>query len=485
MQALQKYSQNYEEKKIIFVQLKNIPQPRGLPVFGNLFQMPRQALVQHFTKLAPQFDGIFDINFVGYLVSFAYSPAIVSELTDADRFRKLVGPPLSMLRALAGDGLFTAHTDEPNWGSAHRVLVAGFGQRAMRSYFDAMLDVSNQLVTKWQASQGQTIDVTADMTRLTFDTIALCGFGYRFRSFDSDQPHPFIGAMNNTLTQTMLRLTRLRIPSLKARAIDKQVEADILLMNQLVDQVIVHRRGQMQAAQSDQPQTKARDLLDLMLRSVDPKTGEPLSDLNMRYQVITFLIAGHETTSGLLSFALFYLLKDPDLMRQAVDEVDRVLGIDQTPKFDDLIELDVIDRLLKETLRLWPTAPVYSVAPFKDTTIAGKYKVKKNHRINILLPGLHRAASVWDNPERFDIDRFLPEREAMIPPHAYKPFGAGERACIGRQFAIAEAKLAIALILQKFTLQDHTNYQLAINETLTLKPSQFCIRANPRNHPRK
>ena len=442
--------------------------------------MPRQALVQHFTKLAPEFDGVFDVNFVGRLVSFAYSPSIVGELADADRFRKLVGPPLSMLRALAGDGLFTAHTDEPNWGSAHRVLIAGFGQRAMRTYFDAMLDVSNQLLVKWQASQGQAIDVTADMTRLTFDTIALCGFGYRFRSFDSEQAHPFIRAMNNTLTQTMLRLTRLRIPSLKARAIDKQVEADIVLMNQLVDQVIVRRRGQMLSAQINDSEPKSRDLLDLMLHSVDPKTGEPLSDLNMRYQVITFLIAGHETTSGLLSFALFYLLKDTGLMRRAVDEVDRVLGHNRGPNFDDLGQLDVIDRLLKETLRLWPTAPVYSVAPFEDTTIAGKYRVKKNHRINILLTGLHRDAAVWDDPERFDIDRFLPSREALIPPHAYKPFGAGERACIGRQFAIAEAKLAIALILQKFTLQDPDNYQLAINETLTLKPSQFYIRADLR-----
>ena len=442
--------------------------------------MPRQALVQHFTKLTPQFDGIFDVNFVGHLVSFAYSPAIVGELADADRFRKLVGPPLSMLRSLAGDGLFTAHTDEPNWGSAHRVLIAGFGQRAMRSYFDAMLDVSNQLVAKWQGSQGQAIDVTADMTRLTFDTIALCGFGYRFRSFDSEQPHPFIGAMNNTLTQTMLRLTRLRIPSPKAWATDKQVEADIHLMNQLVDQVIVRRRSQMQATTPLLADPKSRDLLDLMLHSLDPKTGEPLSDLNMRYQVITFLIAGHETTSGLLSFALFYLLKDPRLLQQAVDEVDSVLGFNRTPTFEDLAQLDVIDRLLKETLRLWPTAPVYSVAPFADTTIGGTFRVKKNHRINVLLPGLHRDPSIWVEPERFDIDRFLPEREKLIPPHAYKPFGAGERACIGRQFAITEAKLAIGLILQKFTLQDPDDYQLTINETLTLKPSQFYIRAKAR-----
>ena len=456
-----------------------IPQPRGLPLVGNLFQMPPRALVQYFTKLATRFSGAFNISFVGHLVTFTYTPEIVAELADANRFRKQVGPPLSMLRKLAGDGLFTAHTSEPNWGSAHRILVAGFGQRAMRTYFDAMLDVSNQLVAKWQGASEQDIDVTADMTRLTFDTIALCGFGYRFNSFASEKSHPFIDAMNSALAESMLRLTRIKMPFVgpRTRSRNKKFEANIALMNQLVDEVIVARRQ----AQSNETCALAttNDLLNLMLQSKDPKTGEALSDLNMRYQVITFLIAGHETTSGLLSFAIYYLLKDPSLMLAATKEADSVIS-KNAPSFESLAELDIIDRVIKETLRLWPTAPLYAVSPFEDTVIGGKFAIKKDHRINVLLTALHQDATIWTNPTAFDVDRFLPEREALIPAHAYKPFGNGERACIGRQFAITEAKLALALILSRFTLEDEFNYTLKINETLTLKPEGFRIRVKPR-----
>ena len=460
--------------------LTPIPQPRGWPIVGNLLQMPARELVQYFTRLAPQFDGAFNIDFMGQLVTFAYTPAMVAELADGNRFRKQVGPPLSMLRKLAGDGLFTADTSEPNWGSAHRILIAGFGQRAMRGYFDAMLDVSNRLVHKWQSKLGQDIAVTADMTRLTFDTIALCGFGYRFGSFESEVAHPFIEAMNGALAESMLRLTRIRMPIAGpiTRARSKKFEADIALMNKLVDEVIVQRRksgsfkGDGTVAAGN-----AKDLLDLMLQSKDPKTGEALSDLNMRYQVITFLIAGHETTSGLLSFAIYYLLKNPGVMAAATAEVDNVLAANTAPDYHCLAKLDIIDRVIKETLRLWPTAPIYSVSPYENTVIGGKFAIKKDQRVNVLLPALHKDASIWHEPERFNIDRFLPEQEAKIPAHAYKPFGNGDRACIGRQFAITEAKLALALILQKFNLIDEYKYEMKVNETLTLKPEGFRIRA--------
>ena len=456
------------EPSAAIAQENPIPAPAGLPLVGNLLQLPRGRLTQHLTRIAGDFDGIFEIDFAGYRAAFVTSAELAAEVCNEKRFRKIIGPPLSILRAVAGDGLFTAHGDEPNWGKAHRILTPAFGQRARRAYFDAMLEVAGQLVAKWRASEGRPLEVSDDMTRLTLDTIALCGFGYRFDSFSAAQLHPFLQAMARVLDETMGRLTRLRALSRLRWGANRRYREDIALMHSLVDEVIRTRRTQP---------GDARDLLGLMLDAADPVTGERLDDANIRYQVITFLIAGHETTSGLLTFALHLLSRHPQVLARARDEVDSVLPQGRAPVYEDLARLDVIDRVLKEALRLWPTAPMFAVAPFEDTVIGGRYRIERDRRVTVLLPALHRDPAVWRDPETFDIDRFLPEREAAIPVHAYKPFGNGQRSCIGRQFAIMEAKLALALILQQVTLQAEPDYRLSVRETLTLKPQGFRLRA--------
>ncbi len=448
-------------------QIVDIPSPSQLPWVGHLLQMPKSRLVQHVLEVSRQFDGIFQLNFAGLRVPFVYSADLVAEVCDETRFRKIIRPPLLTLRELAKDGLFTAHSDEPNWGKAHRVLMSAFSQRAMKGYFDPMLHVAQQLVRKWEARAD--VLVADDMTRLTLDTISLTGFDYRFNSFETEKLHPFLEAMGRVLTNAMNRLTRLPIQNRWMP--QSQYRADIAAMNQLVDEVIRTRR--------EQP-TDANDLLNLMLNAVDPETNERLDDLNIRYQVITFLIAGHETTSGLLTFALYLLLRHPYVLAQAYAEVDRVLPGDTVPVYAHLSQLEVIERVLKETLRLWPTAPGFSVAPYETTVIGGRYRIYKDQTVTVPLPALHRDKNVWADPEAFDIDRFLPAAEAKLHRHAYKPFGNGERACIGRQFALTEAKLGLAVILQHFALSEPHDYRLRIKETLTLKPDAFYLRAKRR-----
>ncbi|MBL8189846.1 MAG: cytochrome P450, partial [Acidobacteria bacterium] len=208
-----------------------------------------------------------------------------------------------------------------------------------------------------------------------------------------------------------------------------------------------------------------------------------LDDLNIRYQVITFLIAGHETTSGLLSFAVYALLNNPEVLAKAYEEVDRVLGRDLStrPTYAQVNQLQYVTQILKETLRLWPTAPAFGLYPYEDTVIGGKYKIRHSDTINVLLPMLHRDKSIWgEDAERFNPDHFTPEAEAKRPANAYKPFGNGQRACIGRQFALQEATLVLGMILQRFKLIDHTRYQLKIKETLSLKPDEFRIKVRKR-----
>ena len=448
-----------------------IPMPSRLPVLGHLLQMPKGQFIQHLMVVAREHDGIFQLDFGGRIGIFVHSAALAAELCDETRFRKVIGLALKRARDFAGDGLFTAYSDETNWGRAHRVLIPAFSARAMRGYFPLMLQVADQLTAKWQRMEGRDIAVADDMTRLTLDTISLAGFGYEFNSFASERLHPFLESMTRALSEALAGLTRLPIlKNIPNRAREQRYADDIAAMFKLVDDVIAERRRHP---------TDGNDLLNLMLNAVDPDTKTRLEDVNIRFQVITFLIAGHETTSGLLSFAIYLLLRNPSVLAQAYAEVDRVLG-DRRPEYAMLAQLDVIDRILKETLRLWPTAPAITVGAYEDTVIGGGFPIAKDYPIQLLIASLHRDPAAWENPESFDIDRFLPEREATILPHAYKPFGNGLRACIGRQFALTEAKLALAVVLQNFALHDSADYKLAVKETLTLKPDHFTMRVRAR-----
>jgi len=218
-----------------------------------------------------------------------------------------------------------------------------------------------------------------------------------------------------------------------------------------------------------------------MLTGADKQTGEMLPDENIRAQCITFLIAGHETTSGLLSFAIYYLLNNPDVLARARAEVDEVFGTTAAPTFEQVHRLRYIRQILDETLRLWPTAPGFTRQPREDTVIGGRYAIPAHTPLLVLSQALHLHTEVWGpDAAEFNPDHTAAERMTAIPPNAYKPFGTGARACIGRQFAIQEALLVLGMLVQRFEFVDHLHYELKTKTTLTIKPDDFHILVRPR-----
>ena len=455
-----------------------IPQPPEKFLLENLLDLSATSPIQDMVRLAREYGPIYRLEMRGRVAIVLSGYDLVNEVCDEKRFDKSIRGALRLVRRFSGDGLFTSKTEEPNWSKAHNILLPNFGHRAMQSYHAMMLDIAEQLVLKWdRLNDDDEIDVSADMTRLTVDTIGLCGFDYRLNSFYQDGYHPFVSAMAGGLATTLDELRDVPLESWIRQGREKQLKTDIRCMNETVDRIIADRKASGEDL-ADKP-----DLLSYMLSGVDKKTGERLDDLNIRYQVITFLIAGHETTSGLLSFAIYALLNNPEVLAKAYEEVDRVLGRDLSarPTYAQVNQLQYVTQILKETLRLWPTAPAFGLYPYEDTVIGGKYKIKHSDTINVLLPMLHRDKSIWgEDAERFNPDNFTPEAEAKRPANAYKPFGNGQRACIGRQFALQEATLVLGMILQRFKLIDHTRYQLKIKETLSLKPDEFRIRVRKR-----
>lgn len=454
---------------------KPIPQPKTHFLRGNVPDMVPHHSIESMMRLAAEHGPIYRLALPGSDLLVVTSQELVNELCDETRFDKRVSRPLLLQRQITGPGLVTSRTQEPDWQLAHHAMQPGFGVAVLKTMFDSMWDIAEQLVLKWERNEDDApIDVCDDMTRLTLDTIALCGYGYRFNSFYTKDAHPFVAAMMRQFHESAERMAR---PAFMTRLMimkERQRAEDGATMRNMAEALIARRK-------ETGPRPGHKDLLDLML-AARSKDGQPLSDAFIHGMVGGLLIAGHETTSGLLSFALYELLDNPEYMAKARAEVDRVLA-GQTPRFEHLAQLRYLDQVLKETLRLWPTAPVIALYSYaKETTIGGGYPVRDDDTLFVVLPILHRDAKVWSDPERFDPDRFTPEALEKLPPNAWKPFGNGQRSCIGRPFALQEALLVLATVLQRFDLSKaDPAYKLRLKQALTIKPDEFFIKARRRD----
>src|SRR4051812_26889281 len=383
---------------MVTTEISSIPQPKTYGPLGNLPQLELSQPTQSIMKLADEYGPIFKLKFPSGTGTFISSAELVKDASDVSRFDKLVNAPLQKVRAFSGDGLFTSWTKEDNWRKAHNILLPSSSQSAMKGYHSMMVDIALQLVQKWsRLNSDESINVPEDMTRLTLDTIGLCGFNYRFNSFYREKPHYFIKSMGRALDEAMNQSNRLGVQDKLLIKKKRQFNRDIEYMFSLVDRIIKERK---QTESHD-----AEDLLSRMLDCADPVTGEKLSDENIRYQIITFLIAGHETTSGLLSFALYFLMHQRDVLEKAYAEVDRVLGgdLDVMPTYAQVHQLAYVRQILNEALRLWPTAPAFALYPYQPTVIGGKYAIDKTKTVQVLIPMLHRDKAVWgEDAEEFN-----------------------------------------------------------------------------------
>ncbi|PKW11555.1 unspecific monooxygenase [Streptomyces sp. 1222.5] len=460
-------------------ELHRIPHPpHRVPLLGDVLGADRRRPLQDSMRYARELGPIFRRRAFGKEFVFVWGAPLAADIADEARFAKHVGLGIANLRPIAGDGLFTAYNDEPNWQLAHDVLAPGFSREAMETYHGMMLAVAGRLTDHWdrETAAGRTVDAPGDMTRLTLETIARTGFGHDFGSFERDRPHPFVSAMVGTLTYAQ-RLNSVPGPlaPLLLRTAARRNAADMACLNRTVDGLVADRS---RSGGGD------GDLLDRMLETAHPETGERLSAENVRKQVITFLVAGHETTSGALSFALYYLARHPEIAARARAEVDRVWGGTAQPGYEQVAKLRYVRRVLDETLRLWPTAPAFAREARDDTVLAGEHPMRRGAWALVLTPMLHREPEVWgEDAERFDPDRFDAKAVRARPPHTFKPFGTGARACIGRQFALHEATLVLGLLLRRYDLGIDPGYRLAVIERLTLMPDGLRLRLDRRRAP--
>ncbi|KZW03436.1 cytochrome P450 [Exidia glandulosa HHB12029] len=454
--------------------LATIPQPPAVPLVGNIFDIDPETPLNSFYSLAKEYGEIYKLVFFGRETIIVNSRKLAAEVCDERRFHKSVRKnTLEEVRCLTGDGLFTAYHGEENWGIAHRVLSPAFGPASILGMFDDMYDILSQLVLKWERfGPKHAIDPADDFTRLAFDTIAYCAMSYRLNSFYTEGTNPFVEAMGSFLTEAGSRVRRPGLVQRMMSSTNAKYAEDQRVMLDLAREIVEERKRN--------PNDR-KDLLNAMLNGKDAQTGKSLSDTSIMQQMITFLIAGHETTSGFLSFFMYYVIKYPAVYSRLQAEIDTVLGTEKISR-EHLSKLPYMVAVMREVMRLKSTILGFAVEAPQDEVIGGRFFVKKETSVFVMACNVHRDPEVWgDDVEEFRPERMLDGKFEALPPKAWMPFGNGQRSCLGRSFVWQEASMAIATLFQRFDFRAcDPSYELKIKQTLTIKTQGFKFFAIPR-----
>ncbi len=384
------------------------------------------------------------------------------------------------LRGFLGDGLQSAFTDEPAWGRGHRILAEAFSPSSVNRHVDAITDCCEELSSRLESvDNGKDVEIPAMAAGLFFEIMARYAFSQNMGSFYSDGPSEMIQTAKRVVHELVLR--RLLPPAIMKfdLAGNRDINRDIAAMHAFADQIVAARRALGPGNEGD-------DLLGHMLTTPDPETGEYLSDINIRYQLLTLLGAGQEGPHNMLSVALHVLATDPQLLTQVRTQLDEVLGEDarRLPTTEDLPKLTVLAGVVNETLRMYPSAVGFARSAREPTVVGGQYELTPDTSVVVFMAQVHRDPAVWPDPDTFNADRWTPEMEAALPSGAFKPFGTGPRACIGRLLAMTEVQLALATLVHRFDLSPPSG-ELEFGLTLTLQPKPYTLRFTRRTDLRR
>lgn len=360
------------------------------------------------------------------------------------------------LEPLLGGGLLMAEGDV--WRDERRQLSPVFQHKVIEGFLPAISKAADRVAAEWEraAREGRPRDVAADMTELTLSAATSIFFGTD-ATRDADEVSRAFCYFSDYAIQRMIDV----LPSprwLPTRA-NRRARRSVAALDAVVYRILDER-----AATSG-----GDDMLARLLASRDPETGKPLDRSAIRDQVMTFLLAGHETTSNALSWTWFLLEKHPDVADALAEEV-RALPAGATASVTALLHCEGLKRIFAESMRLYPPAPVISRTPLEDDEILGWF-IPKGTIVETCPWVTHRHPEFWERPEEFLPGRFAEERRREQHPFAYFPFGGGPRECIGKSFALVEAYLVLARLAGRFRLRRYDGAPAVVPEArITLRP---------------
>ena len=375
---------------------------------------------------------------------------------------------------LLGDGLIASNG--ALWKRQRRLMSTFFTPRSIERYYPVMLAEAEETARRWEAAAraGEPIEMMDEMMRVAASVIVRSMFG---TDVSDGRRHSLQGDVESMIKFTTRReMLPLKLPLWAPVRSHRSYQGARDRVHAFIREVVARRRGTPESRWPD-------DLLSKLMQARDAQSGEAMSDLLVHDESLGIFIAGHETTARTMSFLWYALHDNPHVAERVRAELDAVLPTDGPPTLEHIKQLGYTMRTIKEVLRLYPPSPHQPRDSHTDQVL-GTQQVEAGTYVMVFPYATHRHPDFWDEPERFDPDRFLPEREEGRHSFAYYPFGAGQRICLGNSFAMLEAHILTALLAHRFTADLARGHRPRIESNgMLMVPNGMPMHVTPRREP--
>lgn len=427
------------------------PSPPSTFLLGHLPNL--RDILGYYTKCKREYGDIVKFSMAGWETYLISDPAAIETIlvTNHRNFTKHRFF-WRHVTSIFGDGLLTANGAK--WVQQRKLIQPAFHRDKIHGYGAVMVERTEKMLDSWR--DGETRDIHADMMRVTMEIVVRTLFGGDVEEKDARAVHD---AFNIAIEQIAFRFKRpIKIPNWIPVPGNIKFNRAVRELDRLMYGFIRARRASTE---------RGDDLLSMLVDAKD-EAGEVMTEQQLRDEMITMFLAGHETTAIAMSWTWYLLSQNPEAVAKLHEELDRVLQ-GRAPTADDVPRLEYTNRVVTESMRLFPPAYGFGREAVEDCEVGG-YHINARATVHMFPWILHRDERWFPEPERFNPDRWANDFAKTLPAFVYMPFGGGPRRCIGNTFAMMEAVLLVAAMAQRFKLTLAPDAVVEPFPSITLRP---------------
>ncbi len=441
---------------MVKIATKSIPKARFKGRFADLNAF-RTDPPEHMRKCKEKFGDTFHLDLIFQKAMVTSNPEVIRHVLQTNNKNYIKDLAYRKLKLALGNGLLM--NEGESWMAQRRLAQPAFYKKRLEGLFDTMVETTERFIADFEQHRGNTssINITSEMNAVASDVALDTLLGGNRYGDNID--------IQETISRAQKYIVgRIRYPWKTPMAYingrHRRFQNDLNRFDKIIfDTIDQHRKRDM----SDE-----NHLLSMLLEARDEDTGEQMNNQQLRDELITIYVAGHETSANALSWTWYLLTQHPDIYQRLKDEVRSTLG-NRRPTLADLRALPFARQVMEEAMRLYPPAWTMGREALNDDEADG-YPISKGGMVFISICNMHRDERYWENPEKFDPDRFSPERTKERHRGVYIPFGLGPRMCIGNNFALMEIQLIIMMMVQHFDFELDTAHPVVPEALITLRP---------------
>ncbi|NXG21117.1 CP4B1 protein, partial [Grallaria varia] len=452
--VLLKVVQFYRERKKLIKALEVFPGPPKHWLYGHNHLVYSEKILHQLVSWGEEYPYAFPRWFGPVMPSLiVHHPEYAKSILG--RTDPKASVPYKLIVPWIGKGLLIL--EGTKWFQHRKMLTPAFHYDVLKSYVTLMSDSVKVMLDKWdkKSTERKSVELFQDVSLMTLDSILKCAFSFNSNCQTQSNSHYYIRAVYDLTYLLSKRIQTFSFNDVFYNLTRKgrEFQDACRLAHAHTDEVIKERRMLLSNEKElDKIQKKRHlDFLDILLCSKDAN-GVGLSDEDLRAEVDTFMFEGHDTTASGISWLFYCMSLHPEYQQQCREEIQGILGDRDTIEWEDLGKMTYTTMCIKESLRLFPPVPSVSRQLSKPITFPDGRSLPAGSHVGVNIFAIHRNQDVWKDPQIYDPLRFSPENSAQRHSHAFLPFSAGPRNCIGQQFALNEMKVALALTLLRFKL---------------------------------